>query len=270
MHKYIHFNPINDKFLLFLSKINKQIFMMKSDKKIYYRHVPNAITCMNLFCGCLSVIASFDNLFMISACCIIVAAVFDFLDGFAARWLQSYSAMGKELDSLADMVSFGVAPGFIMYQLILQAEGNTGLYRWLAFLAILIPVFAALRLAKFNTDTRQTDSFIGLPKPASALFICSLAFIASYGGTMSIITTNICFLLTTTFALSLLMVAELPLFSLKFKTFNWKNNKTRYWFVIISALVLATMQGAGLAAVIMLYILFSIISNILCKRKVSS
>jgi len=242
---------------------------MKSDKKSLYRHVPNTITCLNLFCGCLSILYSFGGMLEIAAYCILAAAVFDFFDGFAARWLKAYSAMGKELDSLADVVSFGVAPACIMYVILLPAVYQYGFPGWMALPAFFIAVFSALRLAKFNIDTRQTDSFIGLPTPANALFICSLAFVTPGNRLLSMLTGNMFFLLAVIVVFSFLMVSELPLFSLKFKSFDWKSNKIRYIFVIIPLPVLAILHWAGLAVVILVYIILSVITNILCNRKAS-
>ena len=240
------------------------------------RHVPNAITCLNLFCGCLSVIMSFSGMLEMSAYFILAAAVFDFLDGFAARWLRAYSEMGKELDSLADVVSFGIAPASIMYALLLPAAEQQGLPVetftcgwWVATLAFIIAVFSALRLAKFNIDIRQTDSFIGLPTPANALFICSLAFISSGNHSWAMLTDNLFFLLAVTIAFSYLLVSELSLFSLKFRSFDWNNNKIRYIFVIISIFVLIALHLTGLCVIILVYIMLSIFNHILCNRKVS-
>jgi CDP-diacylglycerol--serine O-phosphatidyltransferase len=212
----------------------------------------------------------------IAAYFIFAAAVFDFFDGFAARWLHAYSAMGKELDSLADVVSFGVAPAFIMYVLLLSAAENQGFpveicsFGWLmAIPAFAIAVFSALRLAKFNIDTRQTDSFIGLPTPANALFICSLAFMSLGSHSLAIITGNIYVLLVITVVFSYLLVCELPLFSLKFKSFDWKKNQIRYLFIAFSAIILIIFQWAGLSLVILIYIILSIFTRILCNKKVA-
>jgi CDP-diacylglycerol--serine O-phosphatidyltransferase len=234
------------------------------------RHLPNAITCLNLFCGCLSIVSAFEGRLETASYFIFAAAVFDFFDGFTARWLKAYSAIGKELDSLADMVSFGVAPASIMYALLLSAAAQQGLSYtcgWsVATSAFLIAVFSALRLAKFNIDTRQTDSFIGLPTPANALFVCSLAFISSGGSPLAEVTDHLFFLLAVVVAFSYLLVAELSLFSLKFKSFGWKGNRTRWVFIAVSAMVLIVLHWAGLAAVILLYIIISIFTNILCNR----
>ena len=243
----------------------------------FFRHVPNIITCLNLFCGCLSIVLSTNGRLEAAACFILAAAVFDFFDGFAARLLKAYSAMGKELDSLADAVSFGVAPACIMYVMLLAAVAQQGFPVeiftcgwWLATPAFLIAVFSALRLAKFNIDTRQTDSFIGLPTPANAIFICSLAFISSGNHPLAVFTGNVFFLLAIIVVFSYLLVAELPLFSLKFKSFGWKNNKIRYIFIALSVIVLIILHWAGLSVVILLYIILSIFTNILCNKKTST
>ena len=242
---------------------------MKSERISPFRHVPNTITCLNLFCGCLSIVCTFSSMLDIAAYLILAAAVFDFFDGFAARWLKAYSEMGKQLDSLADMVSFGVAPASIMYTLLLYSTIEHDLYVFgylVASTAYLIAVFSALRLAKFNIDTRQSDSFIGLPTPANALFICSLAFISSDTSHATMLTDNLFFLLAVTIVLSYLLVAELPLFSLKFKSFAWKDNKIRYIFLALSLLILLILHWAGLAAVILVYIILSVFTNILCNN----
>jgi CDP-diacylglycerol--serine O-phosphatidyltransferase len=199
--------------------------------------------------------------FVTAAYFIMIAAVFDFFDGFAARWLKAYSAIGKELDSLADMVSFGVAPASIMYGLLLGAVTRIGLSAggwFIALSAFLIAVFAALRLAKFNIDTRQSDSFIGVPTPATALFICSLTFIVQDAGVIATFASNLYVLLAVIAVFSLLMVSELPLFSLKIKSFAWKANRIRYIFLALSVGILAIFRWTGLAMVILLYIVLSI------------
>ena len=234
-------------------------------KKIFH-FIPNTITCLNLFCGCMSIISSFNGALETAAYFIFAAAVFDFFDGFSARWLKAYSEMGKQLDSLADMVSFGVAPATIMYCLLLLNNCED----FIASAAYLMAVFSALRLAKFNIDTRQTDSFIGLPTPANALFICSLAFISSDHHLLSVLTGNLYFLWAVIVVFSYLMVSELPLFSLKFKSFNWKSNQIRYLFVIVSAIVLIIFHWAGLSLVILIYVILSIFTHILCSKKNTS
>ncbi len=246
------------------------------ESRTLLRHLPNSITCLNLFCGCLSIIASFNNQLPMACYFIFAAAIFDFLDGFVARWLKAYSAIGKELDSLADMVSFGVAPASIMFFMLLAATAAQGLSvtmytsGWfISLLAFVIAIFSALRLAKFNIDTRQTDSFIGLPTPANTLFICSLVFAAKSGGWLASVAGNMHFLLAVIVLFSYLLIAELPLFSLKFKSFNWKANKIRYIFIGLSVLILIILHWAGLAVVILLYIFLSILVQTLCNNNSS-
>ena len=241
------------------------------------RHIPNTITCLNLFCGCLSVVSAFNGRLESAAYFIFAAAVLDFFDGFAARMLKVYSDIGKELDSLADMVSFGIAPASIMYVMLLQAVAANNIPNgifdsggFIAMSAFLIAVFSGLRLAKFNIDTRQSDSFIGLPTPANALFICALAFTAQGNGCLASLAGNMYFLPVVTAVFSLLLVAELPLFSLKFKSFDWRSNKIRYIFIGLSAVILIVLHWPGLAAVILLYIILSMLVRMLCNRNHSS
>src|SRR5882757_7011385 len=149
-------------------------------KKRVKKHLPNAITCANLFSGCVGIVFAFQGNLIFAAYALFLAAIFDFFDGFASRVLQSFSGIGKDLDSLADMVSFGFLPSAIMYELFLQAPQIPKISSWLNFIAFLISVFSALRLAKFNNDTRQADSFIGLPTPANGILIASLPFILEH------------------------------------------------------------------------------------------
>src|ERR1700761_7543560 len=142
-------------------------------KKRVKKHVPNAITCANLFSGCIGIVFAFQGDLIVAAYCVFLSAIFDFFDGFASRVLQSFSGIGKDLDSLADMVSFGVLPSVTLYELFLQSPPAAGVGTYLNFIAFLLPVFSALRLAKFNTDTRQAEIFIGLPTPANAILIAS-------------------------------------------------------------------------------------------------
>jgi CDP-diacylglycerol--serine O-phosphatidyltransferase len=190
---------------------------------------------------------------------IVIGAVFDFFDGLAARLLHAYSNIGKDLDSLADDVSFGVAPALIVFSLFKEInypDYLSFLANWLPYAAFLIAIFSALRLAKFNNDTRQTTSFIGLPVPANALFWASLVAgckpIASYHPLLT---------LTLVCLFSWLLVSEIPMFSLKFKNLSWKDNKIAFIFVIISAILLITLKIAGFAAVIVWYILLSILTQ---------
>lgn len=223
------------------------------------RHIPNALTCMNLFSGCIACVMAFHANFEMAMLFIVIGAVFDFFDGLAARLLHAYSNIGKDLDSLADDVSFGVAPALIVFSLFKEINYPnylSFLANWLPYAAFLIAVFSALRLAKFNNDTRQTTSFIGLPVPANALFWASLIAgckpIASYHPLLT---------LALVCLFSWLLVSEIPMFSLKFKNLSWKDNKIAFIFVIISAILLITLKIAGFAAVIVWYILLSILTQ---------
>jgi len=192
---------------------------------------------------------------------IIIAAVFDFMDGFAARLLKAYSPMGKELDSLSDMVSFGVAPGMIVFWMLSQAGLPLGeIGRYIPYLAFVIPAFSGLRLAKFNIDERQTTSFIGMPVPAHALFWASagysLAPLAQVKPVLFIVVT-----LVVALATSLLLVSEIPMFSLKIKSVAWKGNERRYILVGCAVLFVALFGMLGIAGTILLYILLSIFNK---------
>ena len=188
------------------------------------------------------------------------ACVFDFFDGFAARLLKVSSPIGKELDSLADMVSFGVLPALAMYRMIQQSGGPDGL----PYIALLLAVFSALRLAKFNIDTRQSDSFIGLPTPANALFITALAFLPEgwLGGVLS----NGYALAVVAVLFSLLLVSPWELFALKFKHFGWKGNQIRFIFVLLSAGLLIGWGAIALVPIILIYLLLSFTHRIGAKQ----
>jgi|WetSurMetagenome_2_1015567.scaffolds.fasta_scaffold302045_1 CDP-diacylglycerol---serine O-phosphatidyltransferase len=238
------------------------------------KHIPNFITTLNVLCGSIAVVFILKGALTTAVLLILFAAVFDFLDGMSARILKAYSPVGKELDSLADVISFGLAPGLIMYKLlntslfnenvIPDLQSNLTLIQLITVgSAFLIPVFSALRLAKFNVDERQTTSFIGLPTPANALFICSLALIQEHGNIPAIdnfiLTTPV--LVVTTVLFSWLLVAEIPMFSLKFKNLSWKQNRVQYIFIICSLLLIASLRLYGITAVVLLFILISIINN---------
>ncbi len=220
------------------------------------RHIPNALTCANLLCGCVGIVEVFHNNMLLSCALIGLAAVFDFFDGFAARLLKVSSPIGKELDSLADMVTFGLLPAVIIYQLLVRAvPGVEDL--WIPNLAFIIAVCSALRLAKFNIDPRQSDSFIGVPTPANALLIASLPFILrNYPGWEPLIvnTTN---LLVFSALMSFLLVVELPLFALKFKSFGWAGNEVRYGFLLGSLVLLVLLGFLAVPLVVALYVLLS-------------
>lgn len=222
--------------------------------------IPNAITCCNLLSGCIAVIFAFSLDSQIGSlsgrqwvyACIFAAAVFDFCDGLAARTLRAYSDIGKELDSLSDLVSFGVAPGLLIYNTMLLHGASA----WISALALLIPVFGALRLAKFNVDTEQSHTFKGLPIPANALFwIGASAWITEHGYPSSPV------MAVLIVAMAGCMVANFKMFSLKFKNLAFRENIKRY-AIIIAAVAFVIIYGvSGFAWTIILYLLLSLFSR---------
>ncbi len=222
--------------------------------------IPNTITLLNLLSGCVAIIFAFRHNEIFAGlsgsewCYIMIgaAAVFDFCDGFAARLLKAYSDMGKELDSLSDLVSFGLAPAMLVFNVMLDHS----LYPWLCYSALFIPAMGALRLAKFNVDTRQTTTFRGLPIPANAIFWIGLCgWIASYRypgtGVMVVLIVLV----------SLAMVSEVRMFSLKFKNFDLRENFRRY-VIVLAAVAFVVFYGiSGLAWTIVLYVLLSMLTR---------
>lgn len=216
------------------------------------------LTCLNLVSGCIACTFALKGLLYYAAVFVLVAAVFDFCDGFVARFLHAYSAIGKELDSLADQVSFGVAPGMALYYTLAQSIFPQQSY--LPYAAFVIPAFSALRLAKFNVDTRQATSFLGLPVPANALF-----WVAGLYATQPLVSANVILYTAVALALvaitSFLLVSEVPMFSLKIKSFAWKGNELRY-LLGAGAVVFVGLWGfLGIAGTIVLYILLSLLSR---------
>lgn len=222
------------------------------------KKIPNTITCLNLIAGSIATYYGFMGSYGWAFFFILVAAVFDFFDGFAARLLKAYSEMGKQLDSLADVISFGLAPGAIVFSVLLKSD----LPHYLAFIAFLIPAFSALRLAKFNIDERQTSSFLGLPTPANAIFWGGIIY--SYSDFFIFQPWILCALVLLFCAL---LVTEIPMFSLKSKGFSWKENKTQYIFLFGSLVLLLTMWDNAFAPIIGWYIFFSIMINLIPKKK---
>jgi len=224
------------------------------------KHIPNSVTCLNLFSGCLGIVFAFQGNLIWASYAIVIAAVFDFFDGMLARLLKAYSDIGKELDSLADMVSFGVLPSVIIYQLFaLSPQTDFGL-AWLSFSAFIIAIFSALRLAKFNIDTRQSENFIGLPTPANALLIASFPLIIVESNTyFAGFILNQWFLAIFSLVMSMLLVAEVPLISLKFKSLKFKENLLRYVLIISSVLLLLFLKFEAVPAIIIIYFLISLI-----------
>lgn len=276
------------------------------------RNIPNAITCGNLLCGCLAIVKAFEGNLVWAAYLVGIAAVLDFFDGFAARLLKVSSPIGKDLDSLADMVTFGVVPGIIMFHMLKISIGIVDdahfaspflpqyvrdsqlapYHYYLPYIAFIIPILSAVRLAKFNNDTRQSDSFIGVPTPANAIFISSIALLSAktfnaspndnFALTVGIKnmgravdpvaffadwTLNPSFLIVIAIVFSILLVVELPLFSLKFKHFKWKANEIRFVFLLLAVVMLVLLKFVGIPLTIIFYILLSVVSNIINKKK---
>ena len=220
--------------------------------KSVFHFIPNTLTCLNLSMGCVATVFAFGGNYEWALLCIIGSAVFDFFDGMAARLLQAHSPIGKDLDSLADDVSFGVAPSAILYSLL--EEMCLFDLPWLPYAAFLISVFSALRLAKFNNDTRQTTSFIGLPVPANALFWASLVV----GFHDSLCTWHPLLLVALMLCFCYLLVSELPMFSLKFKSLSWRDNRVSFLFLLV-CLPLLLLGVRALAAIVLWYILLSVV-----------
>ena len=226
------------------------------------RHIPNAVTCCNLFSGCLAIVAAYQGDYRMALAFIVLGAVFDFFDGMLARALNAYSPLGKELDSLADDVTFGVAPAMIVFSLFKEVRVpdflsvGEDIFPYTAFL---IAVFSALRLAKFNIDTRQTSSFIGVPTPANALFWGSLV-VGAHDFLVSD-SFNALYLLALVLVTSWLLVSEIPMFSLKFKNLSWYDNRVRFIFLLGCVPLMLILGIAGLAAIIIWYALLSLITQ---------
>lgn len=226
------------------------------------RHIPNMITCCNLLSGCVAAVFAFEGVYTIAFACIIMGAVFDFFDGLTARALKVSSPIGKELDSLADVITFGLAPATMVYSWLCEcasAHLDMLVASAMPFAAFLLVAFSALRLAKFNVDERQTSSFIGLPTPANALFWGGLVIgshdvvvAQSYGWVL---------VLVLILLFSWLLVAEIPMFSLKFKNLSWKSNRIAYTFLLVSLVLLVVLGWGGLSAVIGWYIILSLLTQ---------
>ena len=218
---------------------------------IITRHIPNTLTCCNLLCGCMAIMKVCSPISNLSAAIIFIlaGAAFDFCDGAAARLFKAYSPIGKELDSLADVVTFGVAPAFICVN-CLPMSHNLGLA------GLVIAAGAALRLAKFNTDERQSSSFLGLPVPANALFWCGLAWwMKNYQEVSQAAQAG---LIALMIGFALLMNSEIPMFSLKFKHFKWKGNQVRYIFIGIAVILFAFFRLGSFPIIILCYLLISV------------
>lgn len=239
------------------------------------KFIPNLFTLGNMASGSIAVILAVQNHLVYASIFVGIGIIFDFFDGFLARVLEVPSELGKELDSLADLITSGLVPGIVMVQLLYQSIGgnpemgffewekipifNIGMPTW-ALLGLLITLASGYRLAKFNIDERQTSSFIGLPTPANAILILSIPLILVYQYTPRIETIflNRWFLIGLTLFSSFILNAELPLFGLKFSSWSLKENWYRYVFLIMAAVVVVYLQFIALPIIILIYLLFNI------------
>lgn len=230
------------------------------------KHIPNAITCCNLFSGCVACVMAFDGKFESAMLFIVLGAVFDFFDGMVARLLGVSSPLGVQMDSLADDITFGLAPATVIFSfmryMIDYPSYLGGFADVLPYFAFLIAVFSACRLAKFNIDKRQTTSFIGLPTPANALFWSSLIV----GGEKWLVGMSNAWilLLALIFIFSYFLISEIPMFSMKFKNLSWKSNKTRYIFLLVSL----PMFALGYLAPVAIISWYLILSVVLSKKNI--
>ena len=222
------------------------------------KHIPNLLTISNLICGCIALYFTFQGKLVFTAYLIGLAAVFDFMDGAVARLLNVSNPIGKELDSLADMVSFGLVPGSVVFHLIEEDALNQ-----YSFMALLIPIFSAYRLAKFNVDENQNENFIGLPTPANCLVFVSIPLITTFNSE-SIIAYLVEIpeiLLIITVLMSLALVSRINMFSLKFKNFKLQDNKFRFFLITMSIILLTWLEFSAIPIIILLYILMSMVKR---------
>jgi CDP-diacylglycerol--serine O-phosphatidyltransferase len=231
------------------------------------KHIPNLITLLNLFSGCIALIYAMDLNFEMAFFFVSLGIFLDFFDGFFARLFHVSSPLGLQLDSLADMVTSGVVPGFVMF--LLLSNGNLSATSWWPYLGFIITLGSCYRLANFNIDTRQTDSFIGLPTPANALLILSLPLVLQNNSSELVdsLLRNPYFLLAITAFSAYILNAEIPLFSLKIKEFGVAKNKLQIVFLLVSIGLLVTFQFLGIPLVIVFYILLSVLNNFQKSKK---
>lgn len=223
------------------------------------RHLPNFLTCCNLLCGCFGIVFVLEGREIPAAYFVWLAGIFDFFDGFAARMLKVSSSIGKELDSLADVVSFGILPALVMYKMISTSSDSSAL----PYIGFTIAVFSALRLAIFNVDETQRDSFRGLNTPANTIFITSLPLLYNQVGRWLY---EPAVLVAITLLFSLLLVSRIEFFAFKFKSFRWEDNKLRFTFLLLAVLLLISLQYLAVPIVILLYIVFSLLDSYVFRK----
>ena len=233
------------------------------------KHIPNFITLLNLFCGCIAVVFVSELDFEMAFLFVSLGIFLDFFDGFFARLFKVSGPLGLQLDSLADMVTSGVVPGFVMFWLLKQGQNPADANQIIPYLGFIITLGSCYRLANFNIDTRQTDSFIGLPTPANALFILSLPLVRDQFPDSLVVLeifSNQWFLLTITLFSAFILNAEIPLFSLKIKDFTFKKNALQIVFLSLCVLLLIFFQYLAIPLVIITYVLLSLINNKFLKK----
>ena len=228
---------------------------------MFKKHIPNSITCLNLISGCIATYWAFQGDAQLALLFIVIGAVFDFFDGMVARLLHVSSPIGKELDSLADDITFGFAPSAIVFNFLVPL--TTHLSPIIPYLAFIMAAFSALRLAKFNLDERQALGFIGLPTPANALFWGSL--LVGLGEEIATLPYAGYLILAGLLISSYLLVSEIPMFALKFKSWGWQGNEVKYIFLLTCIPLLLLLEVSGLAAIIAWYVILSVVSTQLAK-----
>ena len=229
------------------------------------RHIPNTLTLLNLVCGFAATICALQGIPGYASLLVMAGMIFDFTDGFAARLLKARSDIGRELDSLADIITFGVAPGAIVYQL-LTAAGIAVIPSFVV--ALLLPAASALRLARFNTDASQSVTFRGLATPGSAFTLVSLVAASVWSGSPlpERMISSPLFLTLLSLFLAVMMLANITMFSLKFTGFGWRGNEERYLFAVMSLLLLLIFRLAGLPMIMVLYFIISLVANVIFRR----
>ena len=227
------------------------------------KHIPNCITLLNLFCGCIAMVFVSNQNFEMAFFFVFLGIFFDFFDGFFARLFKVTGELGLQLDSLADMVTSGVVPGYVMYFLLLNSQHEITDCPYFPFLGFVITMGSCYRLAFFNIDTRQSDSFIGLPTPANSLFMLSLPLVIKYSDSLvafELLSSQWFLLLITAFS-AFILNAEIPLFSLKIKKFTFKDNVLQIGFITLSVLLVTFFQYTGVPLGIISYVLLSVLNN---------
>ncbi|MBR4148863.1 MAG: CDP-diacylglycerol--serine O-phosphatidyltransferase [Rikenellaceae bacterium] len=229
--------------------------------KVRYFTIPNLLTLSNLFCGAMAVVAALEGNLILTFWLVMLSALCDFLDGFAARLLNQYSALGVQLDSLADMVSFGLVPSTVVFS-ILRTLGLGAEFAALGYLPFIIVLFSALRLARFNIDESQHEEFLGLPTPACALFFVATGWLFDKGVLTGI---DVVWYAVAAVVMATMLIVPVRMFSLKIKSFGWRGNELRFTFVILSAVAVAVWQVKAVPCVIVAYVLVSLLRHLFAK-----